>query len=64
MRVRVRVRVRGGISTQWFKGGGVRPDAMLDPVEPPLVGARIQARLRVRQAGVRWAGGRWWAGGR
>ena len=53
MRVRVRVRVRGGISTQWFKGGGVRPDAMLDPVEPPLVGARIQARLRVRQAGVR-----------
>ena len=30
-----------------------RPDAMLYPVEPPFVGARIQARLRVRQAGVR-----------
>ena len=35
---------------------GRRPDAMLDAVEPPFVGARIQRGLRVRGAEVRWAG--------
>ena len=46
-----------------FHHAGGRPDAMLDAVEPPFVGARIQRRLSVRQpAWGRQEGG--WAGGR